>query len=346
MVDDIDGTLDDDTHIRFESIIDFPYFLLHSLRVFVELQGVNLGKELADLLDDKKLIADFDNVVNHGDIDGGSIRDDKGDFAKLFIMHLLRMRYFFDKFIIKREYTGDDKEGEWSLKEIHTSGQGSKKKAYYSNTLFKYEYEREQTYSQRHKECMMIQSALRVSYTSPKVMHWITELLVWLLENDEYPLLVNKAENIAACATKKNFLDGADYKLGVQTPHVVFNFLDYLLWKRNKTPYSDFLFEFRNSVEHWYPQNPSEGSFDSWERRDTFGNLCIISRSVNSKFSNLSPESKMKSYGKMVKKGSLKLRIMGDIIEKGSNDEWVSHQCEEHEKEMIELLEEACDAII
>ena len=193
---------------------------------------------------------------------------------------------------------------------------------------------------------MMIQSALRVSYTSPKVMHWITELLVWLLENDEYPLLVNKAENIAACATKKNFLDGADYKLGVQTPHVVFNFLDYLLWKRNKTPYSDFLFEFRNSVEHWYPQNPSEGSFDSWERRDTFGNLCIISRSVNSKFSNLSPESKMKSYGKMVKKGSLKLRIMGDIIEKGSNDEWVSHQCEEHEKEMIELLEEACDAII
>ena len=346
MVDDIDGTLDDDTHIRFESIIDFPYFLLHSLRVFVELQGVNQGKELADLLDDKKLIADFDNVVNHGDIDGGSIRDDKGDFAKLFIMHLLRMRYFFDKFIIKREYTGDDKEGEWSLKEIHTSGQGSKKKAYYSNTLFKYEYEREQTYSQRHKECMMIQSALRVSYTSPKVMHWITELLVWLLENDEYPLLVNKAENIAACATKKNFLDGADYKLGVQTPHVVFNFLDYLLWKRNKTPYSDFLFEFRNSVEHWYPQNPSEGSFDSWERRDTFGNLCIISRSVNSKFSNLSPESKMKSYGKMVKKGSLKLRIMGDIIEKGSNDEWVSHQCEEHEKEMIELLEEACDAII
>ena len=47
-----------------------------------------------------------------------------------------------------------------------------------------------------------------------------------------------------------------------------------------------------------------------------------------------------------MKKGSLKLRIMGDIIEKGSNDEWVSHQCEEHEKEMIELLEEACDAII
>ena len=348
VVNDIDGTLDDDTHIRFESIIDFPYFLLHSLRVFVELHRVNIGKELSDLLDDKKLIADFDSVVNHGEIDGVPIRDDKGDFAKRFIMHLLRTRYFFDKFIIKREFTGDDKEGEWSLKEIHTSGQGSKKKAYYSNTLFKYEYEREQTHSQRHKECMMIQSALRVSYTSPKVMHWITELLQWLwsIKDKVYAPLASKAEDIAACATKKNFLDGADYKLGVQTPHIVFNFLDYLLWKRNQSLYNDFVFEFRNSVEHWYPQNPSEGSFDSWDDKDTFGNLCIISRSVNSKFSNLSPESKMKSYGKMVKKGSLKLRIMGDIIEKGSNYEWINHQCSEHEKEMIKRLEEACDTII
>lgn len=32
-VDNVDGILDDDTHIRFESIIEFPYFLLHALRV-------------------------------------------------------------------------------------------------------------------------------------------------------------------------------------------------------------------------------------------------------------------------------------------------------------------------
>lgn len=188
----------------------------------------------------------------------------------------------------------------------------------------------------------MIQSALRVSYTSPKVMHWITELVLWLFENDEVALLTNEAEDIAALATKENFLDGKDYKLGVTTPHIVFNFLDYLLWKNNKSKYSDFEFEFRNSVEHWYPQNSSDGSFDSWDDKDTFGNLCIISRSVNSKFSNLSPESKMKSYGKMVQKGSLKLRIMGDIIEKSSNDKWIKVQCHEHGSEMIDILETAC----
>ena len=342
-VDNVDGILDDDTHIRFESIIEFPHFLLHALRVFVKLYDVSLKKDLGDLLDDKKLIADFENVIKHGTIDDEPIKDNRENFAKMFIIHLLQTRYIFDKFIIKREFTGEDKEGEWSLKEVHTSGQASKKKAYYSNTKLRYENEREKTYAPRNKECLMIQSALRVSYTSPKVMHWITELVLWLFKNDEVALLTNEAEDIAALATKENFLDGKDYKLGVTTPHIVFNFLDYLLWKNNKNKYSDFEFEFRNSVEHWYPQNPSDGSFDSWENRDTFGNLCIISRSVNSKFSNLSPESKMKSYGNMVKKGSLKLRIMGSIIQNSSNEVWIDSKCQEHENEMISILKKACD---
>jgi hypothetical protein len=186
----------------------------------------------------------------------------------------------------------------------------------------------------------MIQSALRVSYTSPKVMHWITELILWLFNNDDNqsPKLTDVAVSIAAQATQENFLNGGNYKLGVQTPHIVFNFLDYLLWKNDKKKYEDFEFEFRNSVEHWYPQNPSDGSFDSWNNKDTFGNLCIISRNVNSKFSNLSPESKMKSYEKMVRKGSLKLRIMGEIIQNSSNEDWINILCQKHEDDMINIL--------
>ena len=345
-VDNVDGVLDDDIHIRFESIIEFPYFLLHALRVFVDLYDVVLEKDLGELLDDKKLIADFENVIKYGTIDEEPINNNRENFAKMFIVHLLQTRYLFDMFIIKREFTGEDKEGEWSLKELHTSGQASKKKAYYSNTKLKYEKEWEKTYAPRNKECLMIQSALRVSYTSPKVMHWITELVLWLFENDEVALLTNEAEDIAALATKENFLDGKDYKLGVTTPHIVFNFLDYLLWKNNNNKYSDFEFEFRNSVEHWYPQNPSDGSFESWNDKDTFGNLCIISRSVNSNFSNLSPESKMKSYGKMVEKVSLKLRLMGEIIQQNSNDDWIENYCKKHEEEMISILENACRKIM
>ncbi len=341
-VSNFDSVLDEDTHVRFESIIDFPYFLLHALRIFVKLNNVSLKRPFGELLDDKKLIADFENVINHGIRDNKPIKDDKATFARMFIIHLLQTRYLFDKFIIKREYTSEDNDGEWSLKELFTSGPKSQKKAYYVNTKLKYDNEWEKTYMPRNTKCLMIQSALRVSYTSPKVMHWITRLLLWLFKNCEYPNLINEAENIAAEATKENFLSKKEYKLGVQTPHIVFNFLDYLLWKLDKTAYDDFEFEFRNSVEHWYPQNPSDGSFDSWEDKDTFGNLCIISRSVNSKFSNLSPESKMKSYAKIIKRGSLKLRIMGEIIQHSSNDNWVKILCQEHEEKMITILKDAC----
>ena len=46
-------------------------------------------------------------------------------------------------------------------------------------------------------------------------------------------------------------------------------------------------------MEHWYPRNPSNGTFDKWEDGvDRFGNLCLIQRNVNSKFSNMDPVSK------------------------------------------------------
>ena len=336
----------DGTPIRFDSIIGFPHFLLHVLRVFLRVENVSLskGSGLGSLLDDKHLLADYNKVIACGQMGGKPIKENEASFARKFILFLLRSRFLFDQFIIKREYAGDDQEGVWSLKELCTSGRGSKKRPYYINTRLCYPNEWEKTYAPRNKECLMIQSALRVSYTSPKVMHWITELLVWLFNNNETERykLTDEAERIAAEAVMENFLDLGNYELGVQTPHVVFNYLDYLLWKEDKEKYKDFVFEFRNSVEHWYPQHPSEGTFEAWDGIDTFGNLCIISRSVNSKFSNLSPESKMKSYKKMVQKGSLKLRIMGDIIEGGSSETWRLSECAKHEEEMISLL---CEAV-
>jgi len=317
-----DDADDDKASIRFESIIGFQYFLLHVLRVLIKVEDVSFdeGEGLGSQLDDKRLLEDFDRTIEYGQIGATSIKEDKAEFARKFILILLHARFLFDRFIIKRDSKGDNHEGSWSLKELNE------------------ENEEEMT---NRQECLMIQSALRVSYTSPKVMHWITKLLVCLFRSEvSLSQLTEVAERIAAEAVQ-TFLKVGEYKLGVQTPHVVFNYLDYLLWKEDKEKYEDFVFEFRNSVEHWYPQHPSEGSFEAWDGRDTFGNLCIISRSVNSKFSNLSPESKMKSYERMVKKGSLKLRRMGEIIKtKSSNQDWRDRACQEHEKEMIRILEE------
>lgn len=361
---DDDGYLDDDTRVRFESIIDFPYFLIHTLKVLINTKGIihedGESAIIAELLDDKKLIDSFDKVVEHGCISGDRINrseESKADFSREFVICLLRTRYLFDKYIVKREYANENSDGEWSLKSLYVSGQQSKKKPYYKNSRFKQGREQGNTNDSRTKTNIMIQSALRVSYTSPKVMHWITSLLTWLSEDDCKHTcdadMVNysaQTEAIAKATVKENFFDvcaDGKYAMGINTPHIVFNYLDFLIWNGNRKRYDNFAFEFRNSVEHWYPQNPSEGTFEQWKDGvDQFGNLCIIQRNVNSKFSNMSPEAKKSTFKDMISKGSLKLRIMSDLTEthgeKSASLYWKETAFKTHEDEMIKLLKEAC----
>ena len=364
---DDDGYLDDDTRVRFESIIDFPYFLIHALKVLINTKDIShedgVSPIIAELLDDKKLIDSFDKVIEHGCISGDRINrseESKADFSREFIICLLRTRYLFDKYIVKREYANENSDGEWSLKSLHVSGQQSKKKPYYKNSNFKQGGEWATTNDYRTKTNIMIQSALRVSYTSPKVMHWITALLTWLYEDDCKHTcdadMVNysvHAEEIAKRAVKENFFnvcESDNYAMGVNTPHIVFNYLDFLIWNGNRKQYDGFVFEFRNSVEHWYPQNPSEGTFEQWKDGvDQFGNLCIIQRNVNSKFSNMSPEAKKSTFKDMISKGSLKLRIMSELTashdEKSASLYWKETAFKAHEDEMISLLKKGCGLV-
>ena len=132
-VETADGVQEGDRiPIRFDSIIGFPYFLLHVLRVFLRVEDVSLseGRGLGSLLDDKRLLADYNKVITCGQMGGKPIKENKGGFAREFILFLLRSRFLFDQFVVKREYAGDDQEGVWSLKELCTSGAGYKKKAY------------------------------------------------------------------------------------------------------------------------------------------------------------------------------------------------------------------------
>jgi hypothetical protein len=195
-------------------------------------------------------------------------------------------------------------------------------------------------------------------------MHWITELLKWLYDdtnrNDmakfegavEDYIRFGSSSNTSGSVTVKDYLTAGNYDMGVNTPHLIFNYLDYLLWKNNQSKYQNFVFEFRNSVEHWYPQHPSEGTFEQWAPDagvNNFGNLCIIQRNVNSKFSNMSPESKQSTFEDMISKGSLKLRVMADLVKEllaqgiNPNKEWKEKTYIEHGNQMIRILKDACN---
>ena len=362
-IDSDDGFIDDDARVRFESVIEFPYFLLHALKVLIEIKGIRhedgSSPIIAELLDDKKLVDSFNRVVKYGVTGVGKISDNKEQFSKDFSICLLRTRFLFDQFIIKREYANENSDGEWSLKSLDASGMQAKKKPYYRNSRFVRFREWESTNDWRTKTNIMLQSALRVSYTSPKVMHWITQLLIWLSE-DDYMHTVQSPDNmadygtviesIAKKAVRENFFDvckDGTFDMGVNTPHIVFNYLDFLLWNSNRNQYKDFVFEFRNSVEHWYPQNPSEGTFEQWKDGvNQFGNLCIIQRNVNSKFSNMAPEAKKSTFRDMISKGSIKLRIMSERTNRNGDQSastyWKEVAYKQHEDEMISILRTAC----
>ena len=89
-------------------------------------------------------------------------------------------------------------------------------------------------------------------------------------------------------------------------PVYAFNFVDYVLWKNREelkkdydVKFEDFKFAYRRSIEHWFPQHPN--SDERVEKIDdkflhSFGNLCIITDSQNSKFGNLVPSAKYKQW--------------------------------------------------
>ena len=336
-----DGDDEAGNRIRFESIIDFPFFLLHVLKVFVATEFNEYFSAIPELLDDKKLLKTFTNIID-------KLKSNK-EFSLKFIKYLLKCRFLFDKYIIKREYKNEDTTGSWSLKELKVSGARSKKKPYYRDTYFGELNEWKTTYSPRTVTNLMLQSCLRVSYTSQKIMHWITELLKWLNVDDNLKKLSQFENQIEIIAQEPviKFITDKNYMQGVNTPHIVLNYLDYLLWtKRSDDEYKglnfdEFSFEFRNSVEHWYPQHPSSQSFDSWADVDKFGNLCIIQRNVNSKFSNLSPTSKKGTYHQMIEKGSLKMRVMSALTK--DDTAWKETICDDHEGKMLKLLKVACN---
>lgn len=108
-------------------------------------------------------------------------------------------------------------------------------------------------------------------------------------------------------------------------------------------------FLFRNSVEHWHPQNFDIHFVGKWNEKeledglDGFGNLGIVTTSANSKLSNLAPSTKATDRKDIIEQGSLKLRLMRDITIKNG---WTYQESKKHQDEMIRLLSESCEKIL
>ena len=303
---------------RFESIISFPNFLL---QVNEAISKSNADDDSS--LDDKNFLT---NLLNNW-------ADELS--AKHFLFMMLKARVLFDKFVLKREYARDYKEiGKWSLQKLEKYRDANGDKPKYIGTFGGDE-------DNRNRQIRTLQSALRITYTSPKTMHWIS-LVLSSYFNDENADVLEILENYA-----QSKVDATGYKdaSGFGFERIVFTYLDYLIYRDGysyngqeiiRPLSSDWQFQFRSSIEHFYPQHPTELS--PWADADLncFGNLALITVSGNSTFNNATPVGKASTNPGIIAQ-SLKLKIMAEMMRQNNNI-WDQKLAHIHQDEMFNIL--------
>lgn len=210
--------------------------------------------------------------------------------------------------------------------------------------------------SEINKNIILLQSMFAVTFTANRDSRWLYEILHFLFNHMEE---LNQAEfsvrfkgflekMAVRYAEERLFTEDGSIKKYGDIPVYAFNFVDYILWKNRsdlKEKYSSvefeaFKFAYRRSIEHWYPQNPDDQDGLSKlpdEFLHSFGNLCVVTDSQNSKFGNLVPSAKYNQWQGIFYRQSLKLQMMAAIT--GQQDSgWGADQIKELENEIMPMV--------
>jgi len=328
----------------YTQVIDFPTFLLHVLAIWE-------GKDTNEVqLDDKKLLALFD------------IKNKNKTWIIEFSEFLLKIKHIFDNYIVRNSNmdSSSRNKDEWFLQKgtyYEYQPNGKAKEHYIVEERFT-----KNTFSDSeiNKNIILLQSMFAVTFTANRDSRWLYEILQFLfrhieeLNDQEFGAHFKEfLEKMAVTyAEERLFTEDRRIKKYGAIPVYAFNFVDYVLWKNREelkkaydVKFEDFKFAYRRSIEHWFPQHPN--SDERVEKIDdkflhSFGNLCIITDSQNSKFGNLVPSAKYKQWEGIFNRQSLKLQMMADVTVK--NDKWGICEIQVMEKEVERYVHDFCDS--
>ena len=252
-IDEISAT---ELNDKFQPIIDFPNFILIVLKItMMEYEGFD---PIGFILDDKELLNEFKDAL--------IIVNDKTEFARKFIVNLLKAKFFLDNYIVHhslgdKELLGDNP---WKLQYYYLE---STKKRYPKNIADNIDVQ---------KELVHLLSMFEVSFTAKQRKNYLFYCLMYLFRNgvssrnDYLCFLQSLADKYfydvylnADCLNERkqprpNAFDNAllaDGKLNLETigneeynykevfeeiypqgksdiPLFVFNYTDYMLWKK------------------------------------------------------------------------------------------------------------------
>lgn len=335
-------TADEDLDEDYEadpvrSIIGFPMLLQHVLRIFLQRRG----RRDIDKVLDKDLLQIFQ--AHWLDVDA-SPADRQGE-VMAFIDLLWRCRYLFDKHVVKWVEDGDEPIHAIRRLRVNTS-RGRK-------SLVRESRDADTSFA-------MLQSML---YHSQQLTthYWLTPLLNYLLEHgsEHAHLYLQYLDNHLLCSTSeeplvkrtRRFLERPwcdEFELrdmdaclgtaeGTGFSHYWFYKLEYILWEKYRhqkgEAWQAFRMTAKNSVEHVSPQHAE--TFDSnkltKQVRDTFGNLALVSRGVNSEYGNKPyVEKRVRFRERNARRAdSLKLALIYE------NEHWNDELANRHRERMI-----------
>ena len=330
----------------YTTIIDFPTFLLHVL-------AIAEGKKTDEIqLDDKKLLALFD------------IKNKDKTWVIEFSEFLLRIKHIFDNYIVRNSNmdSSSRNKDEWFLQKgtyYEYQPNGKSKEHYiveerFTNNTF--------SDSEINQNIILLQSMFAVTFTANRDSRWLYEILQFLFNHIEE---LNQTEFASQFkdflekmavryAEERLFTEDKSIKKYGAIPVYAFNFVDYVLWKNREElkkdydiEFKDFKFAYRRSIEHWYPQNPNGQDGESQlpaEFLHSFGNLCIITDSQNSRFGNSYPEAKLEQWERegIFHRQSLKLQMMAKITSK--KNRWDIGEIQSMEKEVERYVQNFCNS--
>lgn len=322
----------------YTQVIDFPTFLLHVLAIWE-------GRDPSEVqLDDKKLLTLFD------------IKNKNKTWIIEFSEFLLKIKHIFDNYIVRNSNmdSSSRNKDEWFLQKgtyYEYQPNGKAKEHYIVEERFT-----KNTFSDLkiNQNIILLQSMFAVTFTANRDSRWLYEILQFLFENieelNDQEFAIRFKDFLEKMAVRyaegRLFTEEDIIKKYGDIPVYAFNFIDYILWKNREelgreykgVKFDHFKFAYRRSIEHWFPQHPN--SDEKVEKMDdqflhSFGNLCIITDSQNSKFGNLVPSAKYKQWEGIFDRQSLKLQIMASITEK---TKWGSDQIKGLEKEILPMV--------
>ncbi|HEY9277095.1 MAG TPA: DUF262 domain-containing HNH endonuclease family protein [Methylotenera sp.] len=341
---DVNTEVEDVDPSWVRSIFGFPLFLQHTLRIWLL---ENTRDDLPRLLD-RELLNLFDAHFFQDSLK-------RTENVRSFIELLWRLRVIFDEHCIKWVDQGEE--------EVHLISKISVS----TSTKNKNRYISRSREIDLHRGFSLLQSML---YHSQEIttQYWVTPLLLFMYRNpsesvDRYfdflrhldnHLLGSAAEESLVVRTHafmikpwqrcslvhKTELVRAN---GVKFAHYWFYKLEFVLWfqrKREKGAWKKFRLTAKSSVEHISPQTPTERDNNQVDQAlDQFGNLALVSRSLNSEYGNLPYNEKRQRFLNKNKSQIDSLKM--DLIYE--NEQWGDEQALAHQTEMIECLDIYCN---